>query len=133
MLIAFSYYTILLSLANFVGIVIGFSSVCKIRLRRLLLAASLSFESKKVLVAAKHAFGGLNYFCIRETEFFIENRSRGAGAKTIHANDFPRKSNIMFPAQLDTRFNGDAGSDCGRQNAVTIFLRLAVKNFPAGK
>jgi hypothetical protein len=32
-------------LANFVGIVVGFFNVCKIRLRRLLLAAALSFES----------------------------------------------------------------------------------------
>ena len=37
------------SLANFVGIVVGFFNVCKIRLRRLLLAASLSFESEMVL------------------------------------------------------------------------------------
>jgi hypothetical protein len=32
------------SLANFVGIVVGFSDVCTIRLRRLLLAAALSFD-----------------------------------------------------------------------------------------
>jgi hypothetical protein len=34
------------SLANFVGVVVGFFNVCIIRLRRLLLAASLSFESE---------------------------------------------------------------------------------------
>jgi hypothetical protein len=33
-------------LANFVGIVVGFGNVCKIRLRCLLLAAALSFESE---------------------------------------------------------------------------------------
>jgi hypothetical protein len=37
-----------LSLANFVGSVVGFLNVCKIRLRRLLLAASLSFESNGI-------------------------------------------------------------------------------------
>jgi hypothetical protein len=36
------------SLANFVGIVVGFLNVCKIRLRSLLLAAALSFESEMV-------------------------------------------------------------------------------------
>jgi len=35
-----------LSLANFVGIVVGFFNVCTIRFRHLLLAASLSFESE---------------------------------------------------------------------------------------
>jgi hypothetical protein len=35
-----------LSLANFVGIVVGFGNVCTMRLRRLLFAASLSFESE---------------------------------------------------------------------------------------
>ena len=34
-----------LSLANFVGVVVGFLNVLIIRLRSLLLAASLSFES----------------------------------------------------------------------------------------
>jgi hypothetical protein len=37
-------YTNSLSLVNFVGSVVGFLNVCKIRLRRLLLAASLAFE-----------------------------------------------------------------------------------------
>jgi hypothetical protein len=37
-----------LSLANFVGIVVGFFNVSTIRLWRLLLAASLSFESEMV-------------------------------------------------------------------------------------
>jgi hypothetical protein len=37
-----------LSLANFVGYVVGFLNVCKIRLRSLLLAAALSFESEMV-------------------------------------------------------------------------------------
>ena len=36
-----------ISLANFVGCVVGFLSVCKIRLRSLLLAASLSFEIER--------------------------------------------------------------------------------------
>jgi hypothetical protein len=45
----FIFYTNSLSLANFVGIVVGFFNVCTIRLRRLLLAASLSFESEMVL------------------------------------------------------------------------------------
>ena len=36
------------SLANFVGIVVGFLNVSVIRLRSLLLAAALSFESKMV-------------------------------------------------------------------------------------
>jgi hypothetical protein len=35
--------------ANFVGIVVGFLNVCKIRLRSLLLAAALSFECNSVL------------------------------------------------------------------------------------
>jgi hypothetical protein len=43
-------YTNSLSFANFVGIVVGFFNVCTIRLRRLLLAASLSFESEMVLL-----------------------------------------------------------------------------------
>jgi len=42
-------YTNLLSLANFVGIVVGFLNVLAIRLRSLLLAASLSFETEMVL------------------------------------------------------------------------------------
>jgi hypothetical protein len=37
-----------LSLANFVGIVVGFLNVLVIRLRSLFLAASLSFESEMV-------------------------------------------------------------------------------------
>jgi len=37
-----------LSLANFVGCVVGFLNVLVIRLRSLLFAASLSFESKVV-------------------------------------------------------------------------------------
>jgi hypothetical protein len=37
-----------LSSANFVGSVVGFLSVCTIRLRRLLLAAVLSFEIEMV-------------------------------------------------------------------------------------
>jgi hypothetical protein len=37
-------------LANFVGCVVGFLSVCTIRFRHLLLAASLSFESEMVLL-----------------------------------------------------------------------------------
>jgi hypothetical protein len=37
-----------LSLANFVGCVVGFFSVCIIRFRRLLLAAALSFEIEMV-------------------------------------------------------------------------------------
>jgi len=41
-------HTTSLSLANFVGCVINFFSVCAIRLRRLLLAASLSFEIEAV-------------------------------------------------------------------------------------
>ena len=41
-------YTNSLSLANFIGSVVGFLNVCKIRLRRLLLAASLSFEIEMV-------------------------------------------------------------------------------------
>jgi len=45
-----SIHTNALSLANFVGIVVGFFNVCKIRLWRLLLAASLSFESEMVSV-----------------------------------------------------------------------------------
>jgi hypothetical protein len=43
-------YTISLSLANFVGSVVGFFNVCTIRLRHLLLAAALSFESEMVLL-----------------------------------------------------------------------------------
>jgi|NGEPerStandDraft_6_1074524.scaffolds.fasta_scaffold60668_3 hypothetical protein len=42
-------YTNLLSLANFVGRVVGFLNVLVIRLRGLLLAAALSFESEMVL------------------------------------------------------------------------------------
>ena len=42
-------YTISLSLANFVGFVVGVLDVLVIRLRRLLLAAALSFESEMVL------------------------------------------------------------------------------------
>jgi len=37
-----------LSLTNFVGNVVGFFNVCIIRFRRLLLAASLSFESEMI-------------------------------------------------------------------------------------
>jgi hypothetical protein len=37
-----------LSTANFVGCIVGFLSVCKIRFRCLLLAASLSFEIEMV-------------------------------------------------------------------------------------
>jgi hypothetical protein len=44
------FYTNSLSLANFVGVVVGFLSVCKIRLRSLLLAASLSFKIEMVLL-----------------------------------------------------------------------------------
>jgi hypothetical protein len=44
-----SSYTNSLSLANFVGSVVGFLNVLVIRLRSLLLAASLSFESEIVL------------------------------------------------------------------------------------
>jgi hypothetical protein len=40
--------TILLSLANFVVCVVGFLNVSIIRLRSLLLAAALSFESETV-------------------------------------------------------------------------------------
>jgi hypothetical protein len=40
--------TISLSLANFVGCVVDFLNVCKIRLRNLLLAAALSFEIEMV-------------------------------------------------------------------------------------
>ena len=40
--------TISLSLANFVGIVVGVLNVLVIRLRRLLLAAALSFEIETV-------------------------------------------------------------------------------------
>jgi len=40
--------TISLSLANFVGFVVGVLDVLVIRLRRLLLAAALSFESEMV-------------------------------------------------------------------------------------
>jgi len=43
-------YTNSLSLANFIGSVVGFLNVCKIRLRRLLLAASLSFEIEMVSI-----------------------------------------------------------------------------------
>ena len=39
-----------LSLANFVGSVVSFLNVCKIRLRSLLLAASLSFETEMEMV-----------------------------------------------------------------------------------
>jgi hypothetical protein len=42
-------YTISLSSANFVGSVVSFLNVLVIRLRSLLLAASLSFESEVVL------------------------------------------------------------------------------------
>jgi hypothetical protein len=38
-----------LSSANFVGCVVGFLNVCKIRLRSLLLAVSLSFEIESLL------------------------------------------------------------------------------------
>ena len=41
-------HTISLSLANFVGFVVGVLDVLVIRLRRLLLAAALSFESEMV-------------------------------------------------------------------------------------
>jgi hypothetical protein len=44
------HYTLPLSVANFVGSVVGFLNVCKIRLRSLLLAASLSFDSESVSV-----------------------------------------------------------------------------------
>jgi hypothetical protein len=40
--------TVSLSLANFVGIVVGFLNVLIIRLRSLLLAAALSFEIETV-------------------------------------------------------------------------------------
>jgi hypothetical protein len=43
------FYTNSLSSANFVGFVVGFLNVLVIRLRRLLLAASLSFEIEMVL------------------------------------------------------------------------------------
>ncbi|KUG23462.1 hypothetical protein ASZ90_006768 [hydrocarbon metagenome] len=43
-------YTNSLSLANFVGSVVGFLNVLIIRLRSLLLAAALSFEIEMVLV-----------------------------------------------------------------------------------
>jgi hypothetical protein len=43
-----SIHTNSLSLANFVGSVVGFLNVLAIRLRSLLLAASLSFESEMV-------------------------------------------------------------------------------------
>ena len=46
-----------LSLANFVGCVVGFLSVCKIRLRCFLLAASLSFESEMVSFLEKSLAG----------------------------------------------------------------------------
>jgi hypothetical protein len=39
-----------LSLANFVGSVVGFLNVLEIRLRSLLLAASLSFETEKGII-----------------------------------------------------------------------------------
>jgi len=45
---AWNYNTVSLSLVNFVGSVVGILSVCKIRLRCLLLAASLSFEIEMV-------------------------------------------------------------------------------------
>src|ERR1035437_3888366 len=50
--------TISLSLANFVGSVVGFLSVCTIRLRSLLLAASLSFESEmyNIFTLTNHCF-----------------------------------------------------------------------------
>jgi magnesium chelatase family protein len=45
----------LLSTANFVGSVVGFLNVCKIRLRSLLLAAALSFEIKMVLYVVEES------------------------------------------------------------------------------
>jgi hypothetical protein len=44
-------YTNKLSLANFVGIVVGFLNVLTIRLRSPLLAASLSFETEMVFIS----------------------------------------------------------------------------------
>jgi hypothetical protein len=49
-----------LSLANFVGCVVGFLNVLVIRLRSLLLAAALSFESEMVSVLRDNS-GGLNF------------------------------------------------------------------------
>jgi hypothetical protein len=46
--VVYQSHTNSLSLANFVGSVVGFLNVCKIRLRRFLLAASLSFEIEMV-------------------------------------------------------------------------------------
>jgi hypothetical protein len=43
-----SFHTIPLSAANFVGFVVGFLNVLLIRLRILLLAAALSFETGMV-------------------------------------------------------------------------------------
>jgi hypothetical protein len=47
---SFFYYTLPLSLANFVGIVFGILNVLEIRLWCLLLAAALSFESETVFI-----------------------------------------------------------------------------------
>src|SRR5664280_1329897 len=84
-------------------------------------------------IPIKQFFGGLNNFVNGEAEFLIENRSRSAGAETIHADNLSLQSGVMFPAEPDSRFHGDAGSYRWRQNAVTIFLGLAIKYFPTGK
>jgi len=54
--ICFLTHTASFSLANFVGVVVGFLNVCKNTPRRLLLAASLSFESEMVSLAIKVSF-----------------------------------------------------------------------------
>jgi len=68
-----------------------------------------------------------------ETEFFKKYRCRSAGAECFHADYFSRKAYVMLPAQFDSRFHGNPGSERGRQNTVTIILGLAIENFPAGK
>ena len=39
----------------------------------------------------------------------------------------------MLPSQLDSRFHGQARPNSRRQDRIAVFLRLAVKNFPAGQ
>jgi hypothetical protein len=65
--ISWNIYTNSLSLANFVGSVVGFLNVLVIRLRSLLLAAALSFESEMVL----HAFFVI---CLKKSVVIISGK-----------------------------------------------------------
>src|SRR5215472_15266207 len=88
---------------------------------------SATFE---FLCSAEQLFGGSDHLFWLESKFPLEFLQRSGSSERSHANDPALASNVTLPPKGRGLLNSEASGHFWRKNAVTVFLRLMLKNFP---